>query len=160
MAEEKKFYSISKLAMRFDLDRATVRKYLDEAGIKPVEEKEKGKLYELSEDLEAALNAQTKPIDAAKLRKEKAEAALRELKLAEATGEMCSVADFTQVVQMLFGNLHKKTCVHLPKTIAKKLKKAKSETEITRILEKELSAVFTELRENYKKFLDQNLLAE
>lgn len=152
--------SISKLAMRFSLDRATVRKRLSDAEIEPVSETEKEKLYALTEDLEAALLAQSRPIDAAKLRKETAEAQIREYKLAEITGEMCSVADFTQVTQAIFGNLHKKCCVHAPKVLAKKLKKAKTETEITRILEKELSGIFLDLRTNYKNFLDKKLLAE
>jgi hypothetical protein len=158
MSVKKQNLSISKIAMRYSLDRATVRKRLEDAEIKPVSESAKEKLYEVNKELEAALMAQSRPIDAAKLRKENAEAELREIKLAEAKSEMFPVAEFTAAVQSIFGNLHKKTCVHLPKTLAKRLKKAKSETEITRILEKEYAAVFNELRENYKKFLDKKLL--
>lgn len=156
----KQFLSLSKLAMRFSLHRQTVKTRLDEAGIEPIKVKEKEKLYELNTALETALVAKTKSIEEVKLRKEKAVAELSEIKVAQAKGEMCSVAEFIAVVQSIFGTLHKKSCVHLPKTLAKKLKKAKNETEITRILEKEYSAVFTDLRENFKNFLDTNLISE
>ena len=143
--------------MRFSLDRATVRKRLMDAEIEPASEAAKEKLYELTEDLEAALLAQTRPIDAAKLRKETAEAQIKEIKLREMTGEMASVAEFTQIVQALFGAMHKRACVQLPKKLAKKLSKSKDEAEISRLLEKEYGALFLELRANYKKFLDKKL---
>lgn len=160
MAAKKQRLSISKLAMRFSLHRQTVKARLDEAGINPVEEKEKEKLYELNDDLEEVLLTKTKSIDEVKLRKETAVAEINEIKAKQLSGEMCSVAEFISIVQQIFGNLHKKSCVHLPKTLAKKLKKAKNETEITRILETEYTAVFTDLRENYKNFLDPKLLSE
>lgn len=147
----------SQIAMRVGLNRATVRLRLIELGIEPVEVKAKENLYAFTDELKEQLTSENKPIDLAKLRKEQAEAGLRELKLAETKGEMASVAEFTEVVQNLFGAMHKKLAVQLPKSISIKLKKAATQKEISQILTLEIGKVFTDLRVDYKSFLDESL---
>lgn len=146
--------SISKLEFRFDLDRATIRKRLAEAGLEPDSEKSNEKLYRLSRVapfLEA--NEEDKKLEAVKRRKLEAEASLKELELREATGEMASVAEFTETVQKLFGSLHKKLAVQLPTRISARCHKAKTQAEVGEILRLEISKVFDALRNDFTQFL-------
>lgn len=150
---EEKTLSISQLAFRFELDRATVRKRLQKANIEPHSEREKEKLYLLTPELEQILAETNDGLDAVKLRKETADAELKEIKVAEARGETASVAEFTEVVQQLFGAMHKKLAVQLPKRVSLRLSKAATQAEISRILTQEIGKEFTDLRNNHKKFL-------
>lgn len=152
--------STSKWALRFSLDRATVRKRFAEAEIEPVEVNSRETVYELAEeDAKEILLSQTRPIDAAKLRKETADADLREIKVKKELGELASVSEFTAVIQSVFGNLHKKCGVQMPKAIAKKLV-GKKQSEISKIIGDETDRIFQDLRNDYKKFLDPELLEE
>src|SRR4051812_37453083 len=91
--------NVSQLAFRFDLDRGTVRKSLQDAGIEPVSEKAKEKLYELTPELIEVLEQADKLLDEAKLRKETAVARQNEIKVAVLEGELAPVGEFTDMVQ-------------------------------------------------------------
>ena len=152
--EKQELLNISKLAFRFDLDRATVRSRLNGAGIEPVEEKAKEKLYLLDARLERALQPDEDDLlDAAKLRKTTAEADLKEIEVQKKNGELIPAADCVEAVTRLFNAMQKKCVVQTPKKLAKKLAKAKNETEIAMILTTEYEHIFQELRENHQKFL-------
>lgn len=145
--------SISALARRFNLDRATVRTRIEKSGIKPAEEKEKEKLYILDEKLEAILSEDE--LEAAKLRKTEAEADLKEIDVKIKTGEYASVAEFTEITQQIFSRLHKKLAVQLPGRIAIKLHNANSSGDVAALLKAEISKEFDSLRENFQKYLGQ-----
>lgn len=147
----------SQIAMRVGLNRATVRQRLLDLGVDPVERKAKENLYAFTDDLQEQLNSETKPLDLVKLRKETADAEMRELNLAKTKGEMVAVADFSAVVQQLFGAMHKKCAVQLPKQLAKKVANSKNESEIAKIVANSYAKVFDDLRSDYKKFLDPKL---
>lgn len=152
-SEEPKLLNLSQLEFRFNLNRATVRKRLQAAGIAPHTEREKEKLFLLTPELEEVLSESTEGMDAVRLRKETADAELKEIKVAEARGEMASVAEFTGVVQQIFGSLHKKLAVQLPKRLSLRLSKAATQNEIAQILAQEISKEFTELRNNHAQYL-------
>jgi hypothetical protein len=145
--------NVSQLAFRFDLDRGTVRKRLMGAGIEPVDQKAKEKLYDMTTDLVALLEQPDKLLDEAKLRKETAVARQQEIKAAILEGEMAPVAEFTDTVQRLFGAMHKELAVRMPKTLAARLAKAKTPAEVSKILGLYVTKVFTNLRDDHQQFL-------
>jgi hypothetical protein len=147
--------NVSQLAFRFDLDRGTVRKRLQDAGIEPVSEKAKEKLYELTPELIEVLEQADKLLDEAKLRKETAVARQNEIKVAVLEGELAPVGEFTDMVQRLFGAMHKEIAIRFPKRVAARLQKAKSAADISAIMNRELNKIFTDLREDHSKFLGE-----
>jgi hypothetical protein len=145
--------NVSQLAFRFDLHRATVRTRLMEAGIAPVDEKAKEKLYELTSELVSALEKDDKLLDEAKLRKETAVARQQEIKVAMLEGEVAPVSEFLDTVQRLFGSMHKELAIRMPKQLAARLAKAKTPAEASKILAVYVTKVFTNLRDDHQKFL-------
>lgn len=143
-------YSITALSKKFKLDRATVRERLEAAEILPRITKAKEKLFHL-DDVEVVL-AQSE-LNEAKLRKLDAEAELKQLEVKKKLGEYASVAEFTEVVQQIFGRLHKKLAVQMPGRIANKLHNANSAADVAAILKAELGKEFNELRNDFTKYL-------
>ena len=143
-------YSISALSRKFVLDRATVRDRLEKAEIKPVSERAKEKLYRL-EDVEDALSQDE--LEAAKLQKLQAEAKLKEHDLQIKRAEFASVAEFTEIVQKVFGRLHKKLAVQMPGRIALRLHNANSSADVNALLKAEIAKEFDALRNDFKKYL-------
>jgi len=141
-------FSVSELAKRFQLDRATVTKRLEK--VKPVSEAANKKLYDIAE-VEDLLSEDA--LDEAKLAKLNTERELKEHQLKVARGEYAPVDEFKDIVQRIFSNLHKRLAVQLPRKLTRKLLHANSETEINEILGSNISTVFDELRTDYKKFL-------
>ena len=78
---EKTLLSVSKIAMRLELDRATVNKRLAAAGVSPVKESSNEKLYELTDELEEILLKSDDELEALKKRKLQAETELKETSL-------------------------------------------------------------------------------
>lgn len=143
-------YSITALSKKFVLDRATVRDRLDEAGIQPVSVKAKEKLYHL-DDVEIVLSQSE--MNEAKLRKIEAEAELKELELKIKSGDYASVAEFTEIVQRIFGRLHKKLAVQLPGRVANRLHNANSSADVAALLKTEITKEFNDLRNDFTKYL-------
>lgn len=144
------FYSISALSRKFKLDRATIISRLNKAAVKPASSRYNEKLYNLS-DVELVLSKS--PLDQAKLKKLDAEAELKELEVKKRTGEFASVAEFTEVVQKIFGALHKKVAVQFPSKVGARVHNAKSQSEAVQILKTELNDIFDDLRTNFKDYL-------
>jgi hypothetical protein len=153
-SENKEFspflYSISALAKKFKLDRATVVSRLDDAEIEPHSKRSNEKLYHL-DDVEVILLQ--KEIDVAKLRKLDIEAQIKEHDLQVKKGEFASVGEFTEVTQRIFGRLYKKIVVQLPPKLAKRLHNANSEAEVSAVLKAELAKEFDSLRSDFTKYL-------
>ena len=145
-------YSISALSRKFKLDRETVRNRLDSAGIKAKKTRENEKLYFL-DDVEVALSQSE--LNEAKLRKLDAEAELKELELKKRVGEFGSVAEFTEIVQKVFGRLHKRVAVQLPKRLAARLHNANSSGDLLEILQSEIEKDFSALRADFKDYLEK-----
>lgn len=147
--------SISKIAMRCNLDRATCRKRLDLNGYTPESEKNKEKLYRFDKEMEATLTESQDKLTDIRIRKETADAQLKELKVREANGELAPVAEFVDAVQKIFSALYQDIAVRQPSKIASKLHRAKSQAEIAGILKAENTRAFTAIRRDFGKYLGE-----
>lgn len=145
--------SISALGQRFDLDRATVRTRLREAGILPVEEKAKEKLFELTPRLYALLDETDTKLAAAKLQKMLADARIAEIKAAEAEGDLVPAGEFLDVVQKVFGGLFQDLAVRQPARLANKLFKAKTVSEVSAILRTDTTRRMEMLKTDWARYL-------
>lgn len=145
--------SISKIAIRCHLDRGTTKKRLDLHGYEPIDEKAKLKEYRFDADMLAKLTYRNDELAAANIRKAKAAAEKLELQNAEATGELASVADFTDKIQRVFGAMYKEVVVRMPTRLAARLAKAKTSADTAKILTNDLNRIFNTLRDDHHKFL-------
>lgn len=145
--------NISQLAEDFDLDRASVRKRIQEAGIEPVEEKAKEKIYEVSPRLAAILSDVKSPMSEARLRKETADAELKEMKLAEMRGDLVPIADAIERVQAIVTKMYKEVALMMPKRVGPRCAKAKTAAEVTKIVKVEVGKIFAKLREADEDFV-------
>lgn len=144
-------YSISELAKLTTLDRATVRKRLEE--VEPAPGPKGAKTYELVDALPALIAGASAEMDAAKLRKMQAEADLKENELAIERGEVVPVKEVQSYALNLFKRVHNRIGVQLPREIAQQLYKAESAAQITEILRTETGRIFNDLRSDHKRFL-------
>lgn len=145
--------SLSKLAMRFDLDRSTARKRLQEAGIEPSKEKATEKLFELTPRVEMVLGATNSKLDAAKLQKTLADARLAEIKVQQFEEDLAPRGEFMDVLQKIFSALFQDLAVRQPSKISAKLFKAKTSSEVAAILRNDTTRAFTSIRNDWEKFL-------
>lgn len=150
---EFKRMNISQLELRFSLDRITVRKRLREAEIEPAEVKAKEKIFEVTPELEAALRKADTGLDEAKRRRESANAELVEIKVQQAKGELVPMGEVVDIVQRLFGAMHKQVAVRMPQAIATRLVKAKTKADVTRIIKNAVDRDFKTLREDFEGLL-------
>lgn len=148
---EPKLYSISALARLCKLDRATVAKRLKD--VPPAEEGEREKLFTLEAAVPAILAGASAELDAAKLKRAKADANLRELELQRERGEVVEVKEVRNYAQALFRGVHQRIAVQLPRVVAAQLYKAESAAQITEILQRETGRIFNDLRDDHKSLL-------
>jgi hypothetical protein len=147
--------SISKLAARFELDRATVRKRLAAAGINPRKETKREKLY-LAAEVEPFLSNTGDPLDAARLRKLEQESDLLDLRLQRERGELVSVSEVGDEIQEIFKRLYQRLAVQYPREIAAQLYKAESPGQITDIMRHDMGRFFNEIREDHTSLFREN----
>lgn len=145
--------NISQLAEMFDLDRASVRKRINEAGIEPVEEKAKEKIYELTPRLVGLLGDVKSPLSEAKLRRETAEADLKELLLAQKRGELVAMVEVTEIVQRIVKTLYEEYVVRQPKRIGGQLVKAKTIAAVKKTLKTDSDRIMKTMRTNFERFI-------
>jgi hypothetical protein len=145
--------SISQIATRCKLDRATARERLEKAGFVPEIEEPKRKLYRFDLMVEAELTETKDKLTDVRIRKEMAAARKIELQNAAAEGELASVGEFIDTIQRVFGNLHKEIVVRQPRRLAARLAKAKTSTDVNKILTHDSNGIFKVLREDFEKYL-------
>jgi len=147
--------NISQLAEEFDLDRASVRKRIQEARIEPVETKAKLTIYEVNQRLAAVLSDVKSPMNEARLRKETAAAEKIEMQNAIARGELVDMSKAIERMQAVLTSLYKEFGVHQPKRLASRLAKAKTAAEVAKILKADNDKVFARLREKDSEFVPE-----
>lgn len=156
MSEETKPRELNQtqIAFEFGCDPITVRNRLSGAGIQPSRTNGRERLFLITEELKAVIQGTSaKDAEAEKLRLLTAQADERELKVLEKKGELLAVADVKEELGKIFTKLHREFSNRLPKRIANKIKKAKTASDIQKILETEAGAIFDGLRTDYSKFL-------
>lgn len=146
-----RLYSISELAELTTLDRATVRKRLKD--IEPQGGVKNAKTYSLEAALPALIAGASAEMDEAKLRKTKAEAALREHELAVERGEYLPVREVRDYALRLFKGLHTRLAVQYPREGAPQLARAASADEIAGVLHRDLERVFNDVRSDHTRLL-------
>lgn len=145
---------ISQIAERLRMHRQTVTARLDNLGYHPHESSTaKNQLYWFDDDVEFALKAAKDDLDAARIRDLRAAAELKELKLAEARGEVVDIAGVMDRVQAVMTRLYKEATQFQPKRVGGRLAKAKTVAEVTRILKADTDKIFAKLRENDEVFV-------
>jgi hypothetical protein len=145
--------SIQKIAFRCGLDRGTCKKRLDALGYKPENDAEKLKIYRFDEAMEADLLESRDKLTDVRIRDMTAAAELKEIKAAEARGELVPVNEVIDQTQALFGAMHKELAVRMPRELSAKLAKAKTSTQVNAILKVAVDRRFKTLRDDFEKYL-------
>lgn len=145
--------NISDIQRLTGLDRTTISKRLSAAGITPVshDKNNGGKLYDLAVAI-PVLRSDNPAKDAAKARREMAEAERAELRVQQIRGELVSVDAMKGAAAELVKTLYQRTVRVLPGILAAKVAgRDLLETEI--IIRQELAVVYEELRSLPENFL-------
>lgn len=147
--------SISEIGRRLRLDRATVSSRLDDLGYEPHETSTaKLQLYEFDSEMEFAIKAAKDSLTASKIRLTRADYQMKELKLAQARGELVPMNEAIDMVREIVLKMYQEYTVAQPKKIAPKLAKAKNVTAVKKILKADTDRIMKNLRQNFEKFLD------
>jgi hypothetical protein len=151
---EPELISLSEIARRLKLDKATVRSRLEDLGYEPDESStEKLKLFPFDGEMEYAIKAAKDSLTTAKIRDTRATYQLKELKLAEARGELVPMHEAIELVQKIVGTLYQEQVIRQPKRIGAKLAKAKNVTAVKKILKTDCDKIMKQLRDNYEEFI-------
>ena len=146
--------SISEIARRCGINRATAASRLDDLGYEAdISSTAKNQLFPFDDEMEFAIKAAKDSLSAAKIRDVRATYQLKELKLAEARGELVEMTEMIELVQKLVGNIYQEYSVRQPKRIAAKLAKAKNVMAVRKILKGDTDRVMKLLRDNFADFV-------
>lgn len=147
--------SISEIAKRCKIDRATCRSRLDDLGYEPdASSTSKNQLYPFDDEMALAIRSAKDTFSAVRIRDVRAAAQIKEIKLAEAQGLLVSVAETVEIVQRIVGTLYQEHTVRQPKRIAAKLAKAKNVASVKKILKTDTDRIMKSLRENFERFIN------
>ena len=151
--EQARVANISELARASGKDRATVRKQLEAAGVAPVRSKAKEKQFDVQQAT-AALGAAREADGYHKARTQKttAEAARILLKLQRERGELAPVAELRQGAFELIKALHQRFSRYA-RDARGRLYRAKSVTELERMLAADVAVIFNDLKNDYPNIL-------
>lgn len=150
---EHELMNLSQLGEEFDLDRASVRKRIQEAGIEPVESKAKEKIFEVNQRLAAVLSHVKSPMNEARLRKETAAAEKIEMQNAVARGELVAMHEVVEIVQSIVGKIFQELTAAQGKRIDHKLVKARTVIEVKKIRNGDNQRILKMLRANFQEFV-------
>lgn len=147
--------SISEIARRCGINRATAAARLDDLGYEPDESSTpKNKLFAFDDEMLFSLKAAKDSLSAAKIRDVRASSQLKELKLAEARGELVPMHEAISDLQKVIAWIHQEFTVRQLKRIVPKLAKAKNVTAVKKVLKTDTDRIMKNLRQNFEKFID------
>lgn len=146
--------SISEIARRCGINRATAAARLDDLGYEADESSTpKNKLFAFDDEMLFAIKAAKDSLSAAKIRDIRASSQLKELKLAEARGELVPMHEAIDAMQKVVVTIYQEFTVRQPKRIAPKLAKAKNVTVVRKLLKTDTDRIMKTLRENFERFI-------
>ena len=146
--------SISEIARRLKLDKTTVRSRLEDLGYEPDDSSTaKLKLYPFNEEMEFSIKSAKDTLSATRIRDLRAAAEIKELKLAEARGELVPMHEAIEIVQKIVGTLYQEYVIRQPKRIGTKLAKAKNITAVKKVLKLDSDRIMKQLRDNFEGFI-------
>jgi hypothetical protein len=146
--------SISEIAKRLKLDRATVRSRLEDLGYEAdPSSTAKNQLFPFDDEMEFAIKSAKDTISATKIRQLRADAQLKELKLAEARGELVPMGEVVEISQKLTNAIYKEFAIHQPKRLATRLAKCKTAPEVLKLMKADTEKFMTKLRGNFQEVI-------
>lgn len=146
--------SKSEIAKRLKLDRSTVSSRLDDLGYEPdPSSTAKLQLYLFDDEMQFAIKAAKDSLTTAKIRDTRATYELKELKLAEARGELVPMAEVIEISQKLVGAVYKEFAIHQPKRLSARLAKCKTAAEVSKLLKADTEKFMAKLRGNFEEVL-------
>jgi hypothetical protein len=155
ISHEPLLLSISEIARRCGINRATAAARLDDLGYDPHESStSKNKLFAFDDEMLFAIKAAKDSLSAAKIRDMRASSQLKELKLAEARGELVPMANAIDDLHKVVAWLHQECTIRQTKRIAQKLAKAKNVVAVRKILKTDMDMIMKNLRQNFEKLID------
>lgn len=147
--------SITQVAKRCKLDRATCRNRLDDLGYEAdPTSTEKNQLYWFDDEVEFAIKSAKDAASAFKIRGMRAVAETKEFDLAVKRGDYVLMVEAVELVRRVVGTLYQEATVRQPKRIAANLAKAKNVTAVKKILKTDNDRIMKSLRENFERFID------
>lgn len=147
--------SLSEVARRCGLDKATVRSRLEDLGYEPDESSTaKLKLFPFDSEMEFALKSAKDTVSAMRIRGMRADAQLKELKLAEQRSELVPIVEVVDISQRIVKTLYDEITTRMPKRIAPDLVKAKTIAAVRKVLKTDMDRTMKLLRTNFERFID------
>ena len=147
--------SISEIAKRLKLDRATVRTRLEDLGYQPDESSTpKLQLYAFDDEMEFAIKAAKDTLAAMKIRQLRAAAVKLEMQNAQARGELVPMSEATDIVQRIVKKLYDEYAVRQPKRVAGQLVKAKTQAAVRKILKTDGDRIMKLVRTDFERFIE------
>lgn len=132
------------LSRLLGMDRHTIADRLD--GVESTSKRAKLDCYPLGDALEAIIAGQSTTLSAAKLRKEEADASMRELKLARERGLLIEVRDVRDKQQKVFTKMFQRFAVQLPGEIKGQLFKCDTPAQVAETLKHSVTKIFNDIR--------------
>lgn len=146
--------SLAEVARRCGIHKQTCAARLEDLGYEPdPSSTAKLKLFPFDDEMEFAVKSAKDTVSAMKIRQLRADAQLKELKLAEQRGDMVPIVDVVDRVQIIFTKLYKEFAAQQPKRIGNRLARAKTVPEVLKILKLDTEKIFGRLHDNDEEFV-------
>jgi hypothetical protein len=144
-------YSTTKLGELYDMDRAVVRRRLKEKKIKPFAEGPRKADYELTPEVEEALEGGTRraELDA---REQELDIEWKKARLDKATGRLVDFDEFCDVATKLVKGIYDRFMQYASKA-SPRLHKSKTAREHHLAMRRDLEKIFGELRGDFRRFI-------
>lgn len=146
--------SLTKLAAHCDIDRSVARVRLQRAKIKPVEDKDKKRIFELTPEVEELLNESGDPrLDDLKYRELEAKARLKEMEVDRKSGRLVDFDEACETLTKIIKGLHDRLTIDYPSKAGLRLHKLKTGREVSMALKRDFDKIFGEFRADFRRFL-------
>lgn len=147
--------SISEIARRCGINRATASARLEDLGYEPdaSSNRKNQKLYPFDDEMQLALRSARDTISATRIRDMRAAAQTKEFKLAVMRQEFVPMEEVTDIIQRIVSNIYQEFTIRQPKRIAARLAKAKNVPAVKKALKADADRIMKNLRENFERFL-------
>lgn len=153
--EKGELLSITEIGRRVKLHRKTAADRLDDLGYEPdPTSTANNKLYLFDDEMDKAIRSAKDSMSATRIRSLRADAQLKETKLAEIRRELVPMSEAIEDLQKIISWLYQEFTLRQPKRIAPKLAKAKNVTAVRLILKADTDRVMKGLRENFETLVN------
>ena len=143
--------SLTGLAQLTGVDRATLVKRLEH--LPPSKVSAKLKQYRLADALRELLKRTNSELEEARIRRAKAEAALKELQLAREDGALLPATEVRDYATRLFAGMKRRIELQLVEEVLPALGQAQTREARRQALKAEVKRAFDELRDNHQNLL-------